>query len=87
MFIGREKELRELSALWDKRTASVVTCRGRRRFGKSTLIDEFANRPDFRCERLLSTTASWCPLSKPITCLTFQFRSEICSSNSKEEMK
>ena len=44
MFIGREKELEELMALWDKPTASLVTCRGRRRIGKSALIDEFAHR-------------------------------------------
>jgi len=44
MFVGRENELRELSSLWEKGTASLVTCRGRRRIGKSTLIDEFAHR-------------------------------------------
>jgi len=30
--------------LWEKRVASLVTCRGRRRVGKSTLIEEFAKR-------------------------------------------
>ena len=44
MFIGREEYLSELSALWEKRSASLVTCRGRRRIGKSTLIDEFARK-------------------------------------------
>lgn len=44
MFIGREEELRELGLLWNKSTASLVTCRGRRRIGKSSLIDEFARR-------------------------------------------
>lgn len=42
MFYGREKELAELSALWRKNVASLVTCRGRRRIGKSTLIQQFA---------------------------------------------
>ena len=41
-FFGREDLLRQLSDLWDKRTASLVTCRGRRRVGKSTLVEEFA---------------------------------------------
>lgn len=44
MFIGRKDQLEALSLLWNKRTASLVTCRGRRRIGKSTLIEEFAKR-------------------------------------------
>jgi len=44
MFVGREKELESLRLLMDKRTASLVACRGRRRIGKSTLIEEFARR-------------------------------------------
>ena len=44
MFIGRREYLEELEALWEKRSASLVTCRGRRRIGKSTLIEEFARR-------------------------------------------
>lgn len=44
MFVGREKELESLCSLLDKRTASLVACRGRRRIGKSTLIEEFAKR-------------------------------------------
>ena len=43
-FFGREELLRQLSGLWDKRTSSLVTCRGRRRVGKSTLVEEFAKR-------------------------------------------
>lgn len=49
MFIGREKELELLSALWHKVTpTSLVTCRGRRRIGKSRLIEEFAKRSQAR---------------------------------------
>ena len=44
MFVGREDDLAQLSGLWEKRVASLVTCRGRRRVGKSTLIEEFAKR-------------------------------------------
>lgn len=44
MFFGRETELASLEALWRKGVASLVTCRGRRRIGKSTLIEEFAKR-------------------------------------------
>ena len=43
-FIGREKELEDLCGLCGKRVASLVTCRGRRRIGKSRLIAEFASR-------------------------------------------
>lgn len=48
MFFGRESELAELNALWEKGVASLVTCRGRRRIGKSTLIEEFAKRSKAR---------------------------------------
>ena len=44
MFVGREEQLEQLKALWRKPVASLVTCRGRRRIGKSTLIEEFAKR-------------------------------------------
>ena len=44
MFYGREEDIADLMALWRKPTASLVTCRGRRRIGKSTLIEEFARR-------------------------------------------
>ena len=44
MFFGREKELDQLASLWGKKVASLVTCRGRRRIGKSALIEEFAKR-------------------------------------------
>lgn len=48
MFIGREDDLQGLMDLWKKSTASLVTCRGRRRIGKSTLIEEFAARSKCR---------------------------------------
>ena len=44
MFIGREAQLEELSGLWGRDSGVLVTCRGRRRIGKSTLIEEFAAR-------------------------------------------
>ena len=44
MFVGREGYLQQLAALWRKPIASLVSCRGRRRIGKSTLIEEFARR-------------------------------------------
>ena len=44
MFFGREEELKALEALWRKRVPSLVTCSGRRRIGKSTLVAEFAAR-------------------------------------------
>lgn len=47
-FVGRESELKTLSDLWGKRGASLVTCRGRRRIGKSRLIAEFASRTGAR---------------------------------------
>ena len=48
MFYGREDDLRALDRLWNKSVSSLVTCRGRRRIGKSTLIEEFARRSKAR---------------------------------------
>ena len=44
MFIGRKCELDALMSLWKRQGAALVTCRGRRRIGKSTLVAEFARR-------------------------------------------
>jgi len=44
MFIGRENELELLQNLFQKRVPSLVTCRGRRRIGKSRLIQEFGKK-------------------------------------------
>ena len=51
-FFGRDAELGELEGLWGKRVASLVTCRGRRRIGKSTLVEEFARRSGARFIKL-----------------------------------
>ncbi len=41
-FIGRQEELKTLKGLLNKRSASMVVIRGRRRIGKSRLAQEFA---------------------------------------------
>ena len=51
-FFGRENELAELCNLWGKTSSSLVTCRGRRRIGKSTLITEFAKKSKARFIRI-----------------------------------
>ena len=48
MFFGREEYIEQLNNLLRKRTASLVTCRGRRRIGKSTLVEMFAARAHCR---------------------------------------
>ena len=48
MFIGRSQELEALSGLWGKLSSSFVVCSGRRRVGKSTLVEEFAARSKCR---------------------------------------
>ncbi len=45
-FIGRTAELNKLSALAQKKTASFVIVRGRRRIGKSRLVAEFSKHFD-----------------------------------------
>ena len=44
MFVGREREIELLKALFGRGKASMVVCRGRRRIGKSTLIQQFGRR-------------------------------------------
>jgi len=51
-FIGRTEQLGQLMALWNKATSSLVTCQGRRRIGKSRLMDEFAARSGCRYLKL-----------------------------------
>lgn len=41
-FVGRQAELAELNLLKQKKSASLVVVKGRRRIGKSRLIEEFA---------------------------------------------
>jgi len=47
MFIGRDREIELLTQLFRKKTASLVICKGRRRIGKSTLIQEFGKKYTF----------------------------------------
>ena len=47
-FYGRTELLQQLHDLWGKRVSSLVTCRGRRRIGKSTLIERFAAKSKAR---------------------------------------
>ncbi len=46
-FIGRQNELQALSKLFKKNVASLVVVQGRRRIGKSRLIQEFAKKHTF----------------------------------------
>lgn len=46
-FVGREQELKSLRDLTQKRLASLVVVQGRRRIGKSRLIEEFAKGTRF----------------------------------------
>ena len=48
MFYGRREELEALDGLWGKAASSFVVCSGRRRVGKSTLVEEFAARSKCR---------------------------------------
>lgn len=52
MFYGREEILKQLDAQLASPIASLVTCRGRRRIGKSTLVEEFARRSRVRFIKL-----------------------------------
>lgn len=47
LFVGRTEELELLASLFKKRSASLIVVRGRRRIGKSRLIQEFARGKPF----------------------------------------
>ena len=51
-FFGRDDLIESMKSLWNKRVPSLITCRGRRRVGKSTLIAEFARRTGARLIKL-----------------------------------
>lgn len=46
-FIGRESELKKLTQLSQRKSASFIVIRGRRRIGKSRLIEEFSQGFDY----------------------------------------
>lgn len=50
MFVGRDYQLELLSSVWDKDSPSLVVVSGRRRIGKSTLVERFADKS--RCRFL-----------------------------------
>jgi AAA+ ATPase superfamily predicted ATPase len=47
MFIGREKELEQLREFKKRKVAGIIVCSGRRRIGKSTLIEHFGEQTRF----------------------------------------
>lgn len=47
MFIGREKELKQLKLFKMRKIAGLIVCSGRRRIGKSTLIEHFSQGSRF----------------------------------------
>lgn len=47
MFVGREEELAQLRELKKRKVAGIIVCCGRRRIGKSTLIEHFGERTRF----------------------------------------
>ena len=47
MFVGRVAELQELNELQQNNVANLVVVQGRRRIGKSRLIEEFAKNRSF----------------------------------------
>jgi len=55
-FVGRKAELRELKQIQQRQSASLVVVQGRRRIGKSRLIEEFAKQQKFYCFTGLAPT-------------------------------
>jgi len=50
VFVGRKRELAQLRSVARRGRSSLVVCRGRRRIGKSTLIEEFGKAMPRFCE-------------------------------------
>ena len=51
MFIGRENELNELNMLYEQDRFHLFVLYGRRRVGKTTLLNEFCKNKDVLCEQ------------------------------------
>ena len=47
MFFGRDRELESLRAFRNRKVAGLIVCSGRRRIGKSTLIEHFGEKTKF----------------------------------------
>lgn len=47
LFVGRQKELKNLNDLMQKKASSLVVIKGRRRIGKSRLVEQFAKKHRF----------------------------------------
>lgn len=47
MFIGRKRELKQLEEFKNRKVAGIIVCSGRRRIGKSTLIEHFGKNNRF----------------------------------------
>ena len=52
MFFGRKDEIESFDRLWALPGSSLAVCRGRRRVGKSSLVEEFARRSKVRFIKL-----------------------------------
>ena len=44
IFIGRKKELEDLESILSKKSSSLLVVKGRRRIGKSRLLEEFSKK-------------------------------------------
>ena len=65
--IGREKESSELVELYNRKNAELVAIYGRRRVGKTYLVDEtFKGRITFRHAGLSPAEFSWQPTERPM---------------------
>ncbi len=64
LFIGRKAPLEKLKKLFRKKTASLVVVRGRRRIGKSRLLEEFAKKEKFYLFTGLPPTPKTTPQSQ-----------------------
>ena len=47
MFLGRQTEIKQLEQYVKKKTSSLIVIKGRRRIGKSTLVENFAKKYKF----------------------------------------
>ncbi len=79
LFVGRKKELQELNFLLNKKSASLVVIRGRRRIGKSQLAKEFGKTHRFFSFSGIAPAAeSTQQTQSATTCLQRQCTSNCC---------
>jgi AAA+ ATPase superfamily predicted ATPase len=82
-FVGRSAELKDLTRFMDKTTASLLIIRGRRRVGKSRLLEEFGKKFDHFYEFMGMPPEKNTTLQEQIDAFSNQLSNKFAMPNAK----